>query len=72
MNKMAITAGVLGLASILPIWRGAGHSCHDGVSFWRLLKDSTNDLKYGDFGHPHIPYDEAVARANEAYINAQS
>ena len=59
-----IGALILGL---LPIWRGAGHSRFDGVSFPKLLADASRDIKISRFGHPHLPYDEAVRRAREAY-----
>ena len=62
---------VVGLGGLiitgLPIWRGAGHSRHDGVTFWQLLHDSTHLTPDSPFGHPHLPYAEAVARAQEAY-----
>jgi hypothetical protein len=70
MNKLLIGLGILGIASILPIWRGAGHSRHDGVTFWRLLHDSTHLTPDSPFGHPHLPYDEAVRLAQEAYQEA--
>lgn len=58
----------LGIISFLPILRGAGHSRHDGVNFWRFSRDSTRLLSSSSsFGHPHILYDEAVRRAREAY-----
>lgn len=63
----ALLIGTLAALSFAPIWRGAGHSRFDGVSFWQLLKDSTETLKESPFGHPHIPYEEAVHRAQEAY-----
>ena len=70
MNKLLIGLGILGVASILPIWRGAGHSRHDGVSFWRLLHDSTQLTPDSPFGHPHLLYSEAVQLAKEAYEEA--
>lgn len=56
------------LFSLLPIWRGAGHTRHDGVNLWQLASDMTKSLD-GDnsFGHPHITYEEAKRRAREAY-----
>ena len=62
---VALTAGIL--ITCAPIWRGAGHSRHDGVSFWQLLRDSTRTLKESPFGHPHITYQEAEIRARLAY-----
>lgn len=62
-----ILLAIVGIATTAPIWRGAGHSRQDGVSFWTLLHDSTRTLKESPFGHPHIPYDEAVMRAQQAY-----
>jgi len=38
MGAIIVGPGILGVASFLPIWRGAGHSRHDGVSFLRLIK----------------------------------
>lgn len=70
MRKLVIGLGILGIVSLLPIFRGAGHSRHDGVSFWRLLHDSTNLTPDSPFGHPHLPYAEAVRRAQEAYQEA--
>jgi hypothetical protein len=68
MSKLVAfsVAGVV-LALVAPIWRGAGHSRKDGVSFPQLAYDSTRTLAESPFGHPHIPYDEAVSRAREAY-----
>lgn len=58
------------LASFAPIWRGAGHSRFDGVSFWRLLRESTELTWQKDsrFGHPHITYQEAVQQAHQAWL----
>jgi len=70
MNKLLIGLGILGIASILPIWRGAGHSRHDGVTFWRLLHDSTHLTPDSPFGHPHVPYSEAEQLARDAYQEA--
>jgi len=72
MKELVIALGVLGVASILPIWRGAGHSRHDGISFWQLLHDSTNLTPDSPFGHPHLPYSEAERLAQEAYRVAKS
>ena len=55
------------IARTLPIWRGAGHTRHDGVPFIAMLRDSVRDYPQDNFGHPHIPYDEAVRRAREAW-----
>jgi hypothetical protein len=68
MNKLVAfsVAGVI-LAAVAPIWRGAGHSRQDGVSFPRLAYDSVQTLADSPFGHPHILYEEAVSRAREAY-----
>lgn len=67
MKGIVITLAALSIASLLPIWRGAGHSRHDGVNFWRLLRDSTHLMPDSPFGHPHLPYEEAVRQAREAY-----
>lgn len=60
---------LLGIAGItfLPIFRGAGHSRHDGVTFWQLLRDSTRFVSTDPFGHLHLPYNEAVQQAQAAY-----
>jgi len=71
MNKLIPIVGFLGVVASLPIWRGAGHSRHDGVSFWKLLYDSTRLTPDSPFGHPHQPYSEAVRQAGEAYQAAK-
>ena len=58
-----ITAALFGFASILPIWRQG--SVRD-MNFWQYLS-YVNQEGYEPFGHPHIPYEEAVARAHEAW-----
>ena len=67
MGKLAFALITFGIVGSLKIWRGAGHSRHDGVNLWRLLRDSTHLTPDSPFGHPHLPYDEAVRRAQEAY-----
>lgn len=68
---LVITLGSLGVMSFMPIFRGAGHSRHDGVSLWKLLHDSTHLTPDSPFGHPHLPYSEAVYRAQQAYWEKQ-
>jgi len=70
MKKFLVGLGILGVVSLLPIFRGAGHSRHDGVTFWRLLHDSTNLTPDSPFGHPHLPYSEAEQLARDAYEEA--
>ena len=70
MKGFLITLGVIGVISALPVFRGAGHSRHDGVNFWRLLHDSTQLTPDSPFGHPHLPYSEAVRLAQDAYQEA--
>ena len=70
MKGFLVTLGILGVASAVPIWRGAGHSRHDGVSLWRLIHDSTHLTPDSPFGHAHLPYSEAVRLAREAYQEA--
>ena len=70
MNKPLVVLGILGVVSFLPVFRGAGHSRHDGVNFWRLLHDSTQLTPDSPFGHPHLPYSEAVRLAQDAYQEA--
>ena len=60
-----IIGGALFL-SLLPIWRSGVHSRKEGVNFWQYMQDLTQE-GYEPFGHPHIPYEEAVAQAKEAY-----
>ena len=67
MKGGVILLVTVGVATFLPIWRGAGHPRTEGISFWQLLHDSTRTLADSPFGHPHIPYGEAVARARQAY-----
>ncbi|MBA7466245.1 hypothetical protein ES705_37799 [subsurface metagenome] len=64
---------LIGLAlSFAPVWRGAGHSRHDGVNLRRLLHDSTHLTPDSPFGHPHLPYEEASRRAQQAYWEKSS
>ena len=70
MKGLLITLGVLGAISALPVFRGAGHSRHDGVSFWRLLHDSVHLQEGSPFGHEHLTIEEATRRAQEAYQEA--
>ena len=67
MNKALVAIGVFGLFTLLPIWRGAGHSRHDGVNLFRLIRDSTHLTPDSPFGHPHILYEEAVEQARQTY-----
>ena len=62
MNKLLILAVV----SLLPVWRGAGHSRHDGISFWQLLYESSKEQV------PHITVEEAVKRARQAYLDVMA
>jgi len=53
---------IIGVAfSLLPIWRVAG--IEDGLNFWTYLRESNSE----EYELRHIPYDEAVAKAGEAY-----
>jgi len=70
MKGLLITLGVLGVISALPVFRGAGHSRHDGVHFWRLLHDSVHLEEGSPFGHEHTTLEEATRRAREAYEEA--
>ncbi|GAH86944.1 unnamed protein product [marine sediment metagenome] len=36
------------------------------MNFWQYMND-LNQEGYEPFGHPHIPYEEAVEQAKEAY-----
>lgn len=72
MNKLLAVVCLGAVVSVLPIWRGAGHSRKEGVTFWRLLYDSINLIPDSPFGHAHLPYDEAVRRAHEAWLEVQS
>ena len=71
MKGLLITLGVLGAISALPVFRGAGHSRHDGVNLWRLVHDSTHLEPSSPFGHPHLPYEEARQRAHIAWLEAR-
>jgi len=70
MKTLALLIAGVSICSILPIWRGAGHSRHDGVSFWGLLYDSTRGVPGTNFGHPHVSYAEALLRAHLAWEGA--
>lgn len=59
------------IISLCPVFRGAGHSRHDGVNLWQLIHDSMNLEPDSSFGHPHILYDEAVELARMAWQNRQ-
>jgi hypothetical protein len=67
MKGLVTIAVLAGIVMSAPIWRGAGHPRTEGISFWKLLRDSTQTLKDSPFGHPHVSYDEAVQLAQEAY-----
>lgn len=64
IGKLLIAGVIIGS---LKIWRGAGHSRHDGVNLWRLLRDSTHLTPDSPFGHPHLLYRDAVDQAQAAY-----
>lgn len=66
-GKLFFFTVVAAAVSFLPIWRGAGHPRTEGVSFWRMLRDSTHLTPDSPFGHPHLPYEEAVRQARAAY-----
>ena len=70
MKGFLITLGVIGVISALPVFRGAGHSRHDGVNLWRLVYDATHLTPDSPFGHSHLPYSEAERLAREAYEEA--
>ncbi len=58
---------IAGLAfTLLPIWRSGVHSRKEGRNLWQFMTDLTQE-EYYPFGQPHIPYDEAVEQAKEAY-----
>ena len=65
---MWLGIGIGVLLALLPVWRGAGHSRFDGVNLPKLLADSSRSIKKSPFGHPHLPYEEAVRRARQAYV----
>ena len=45
----------------IPIFRGGGHSRHDGISFWQYLSEAACVQQ------THLPVDEALAQARQAY-----
>jgi hypothetical protein len=60
---MMLIVGLL-LASFAPIWRNAPNP-NEGRTVWEHLRD-TNAQSYLD---SHIPVDEAIAEAKEAYCS---
>ena len=62
-----ILLGGVGVAALLPIWRGAGHTRHDGVTLPRLLYDSNKGVPGQPFRHPHVRYEVAAFRARQAW-----
>ena len=64
---LAVNWLIAGLVfSLFPIWRSGVHSRKEGRNLWEYVAD-ISQKGYEPFGHPHIPYEEAVVRANEAY-----
>lgn len=55
------------LVSFLPIWRGGKYSRKNGVSFWEVMINMAVRAR-GEYYETHLPVDEAVARAREAYL----
>ena len=66
-----LVLGTIGVASVLPIWRGAGHCRHHGISLWSMLYH-TGDIGGYSKDVPaavdRIPYGDARRRAREAYM----
>ena len=54
------------LLSLVPIWRGGQYTRKNGANLWEILNEAVFKQT------PHIPVDEAVARAKEAYLLCQS
>ena len=58
-------------ASFIPIWRqGEANKTTSGLNLWQYLAYRGRTERYDPFGHPHIPYEEALSRAQEAYKNS--
>ena len=62
-----VILGLIGFA-FLKIWRGSGYSRHEGMTLWQYLYEGTRTLGDGEFGHPHIPIEEARQRARQTFI----
>ncbi len=62
---------VLGLMVIgsLPVWRDPSNGT-DGMSYWKYLK-TIQSMSESDCEDRHIPYEEAVEKAREAWENIQ-
>jgi len=52
----------LGLSSFLPVWRAAGSE--KGLSLWQYMAYVSTD----EYKESHIPYEEAVEKAQEAFL----
>ncbi len=67
MKLPLILLGLFAGASVLPIWRGAGHTRHDGVSLWQYAMEANAGVHGSPFAQPHIRVEEAIRRAMEAW-----
>ncbi len=67
MKLSLVLLGLAAGAALVPIWRGAGHTRHDGVTFLQLAIDTTKGVPGTNFGHPHILLSEARQRASAAW-----
>ena len=62
-----IILGLIAL-SFAPVWRGSNHTRHDGMTLWQYLYEGTKTLEDGQFGHTHLPIQEAELRARQAFV----
>lgn len=54
--------------SFIPMWRqGEANKTTGGLNLWEYLAYRSRTEEYDPFGHPHIPYEDALERAQEAY-----
>lgn len=65
VNTVILLSGIA-LAGLLPIWRMPGEQ--DGISYWDYLINSHN-MPDEEWKSLHIPYSEAVEKAQEAWGN---
>jgi len=66
MSKLGTALLIIGVGSILPIWRCAGVNHY--MSLWEYFATVAKP----DSIYKHIPYSEAVSKARQAYLDRQA